>query len=289
MWSCHGWDWWPPQTASRTILDMYNVYEHIDMLSIGIKYHPYTVIPTLLLGSDFGALGHLWSQNDMIMSWLRLTATSNCFPHPYWTCTKWLSTLICYPWAYSISLTQLYPHYLGQILELWVTCGVKMIRLCHDWGWQPPQTASHIPSRHITSIWAHRCAVLWYIVAALHSFTHPTWLRFWGTWSFVELKQCIFCHGWCWQPPQTTSHIHIRHIQNDWAHWYAINGHTVSPLHSYTHPTWLIFLGAGSLVESKWCDYVMVEADSHLNLLPTSILDMHKVFEHIDVLSIGIW
>ncbi len=64
-----------------SILDMYKVFEHIDMLSIGTHY-PYTVIPTLL-GSDFGALGHLWSQNDVIMSWLKLTATSNCFPHPY--------------------------------------------------------------------------------------------------------------------------------------------------------------------------------------------------------------
>jgi hypothetical protein len=32
----------------------------------------------------------------------------------------------------------------------------------------------------------------------------------------------------------------------------------------------------------------MIEADSHLKLLPISILDMHKVFEHIDMLSIGI-
>ncbi len=66
---------------------MYKVFEHIDMLSTCIQYQPYTVIPTLLLGSDFGVLGHLWSQNDVIMSWLRLTATSNCFPHPYWTYT----------------------------------------------------------------------------------------------------------------------------------------------------------------------------------------------------------
>ncbi len=63
-------------------LDMHKVFQHIDMLSIGIWYQPYTVIPTLL-GSDFGVLGHLWSQNNVIMSWLRLTATSNCFPHPY--------------------------------------------------------------------------------------------------------------------------------------------------------------------------------------------------------------
>jgi hypothetical protein len=33
----------------------------------------------------------------------------------------------------------------------------------------------------------------------------------------------------------------------------------------------------------------MVEADSYLKLLPKSILDMHKVFEHFDILSIGIW
>jgi hypothetical protein len=52
------------------------VFEHIDMLSMGIQYHPYTVIPTLRVGSDFGVLGHLWCQNDVIMSWLRLTATS---------------------------------------------------------------------------------------------------------------------------------------------------------------------------------------------------------------------
>jgi hypothetical protein len=33
----------------------------------------------------------------------------------------------------------------------------------------------------------------------------------------------------------------------------------------------------------------MVEADSHLKLLPTSISNVCKVFEHIDMLSIGIW
>jgi hypothetical protein len=48
------------------------------------------------------------------------------------------------------------------------------------------------------------------------------------------------------------------------------------------------FWDSGSLVESKCCDYVMVEAASHLKLLPTSMLDIHKVFEHIDMLSIGI-
>ncbi len=65
-----------------SISDMYKVFEHIDMLSIGIWWQPYTVIPTLL-GSGFGVLSQLQSQNNVIMSWLRLIATSNCFPHPY--------------------------------------------------------------------------------------------------------------------------------------------------------------------------------------------------------------
>ncbi len=145
-----------------SILDIYKVFEHIDMLSIGIQYQPYTVISTRL-GSNFGALGHLWTQ----MMWL-----------------------------------------------------------CHVWGWQPPQTASH---------------------------------------------------------------IHMRHMQSISAHWYAVHRHMVAALHSYTHPTWLRFWGSGSLVEAKWCDYVMFEADRHLKLLHTSILDIYKVFEHIDMLSIGIW
>ncbi len=126
---------------------------------------------------------------------------------------KCLSTLICYSWAYGSSLTQLYSPYLAQVLGLWVTCGVNMMWICHGWGWQPPQTASH---------------------------------------------------------------IHIRHIWSVWAHWYAVHGHMVAALHSYTHPNWLRFWGSGSLVESKWCDYVMFEADSHLKLLPTSILHIYK-------------
>ncbi len=139
-----------------------------------------------------------------------------------------LSTLICCPcpWPYSINLTQLYPPYLAQMLGFGVTCGVKMMYLCHCWGWQPPQTASH---------------------------------------------------------------IHIKHVQSVWAYGYAVHGYTVAALHSFTHPTWLRFWGSGSLVESKWCDYVMVEADSHLKLLPASILDVDKACEHIDMLSIGIW
>jgi hypothetical protein len=39
-----------------SIIDMYKIFEHIDMLSICLQYQPYTVIPTLLFASDFGVL-----------------------------------------------------------------------------------------------------------------------------------------------------------------------------------------------------------------------------------------
>ncbi len=105
-----------------------------------------------LLGSDFGVLGHLWSQHDVITSQLRLTATSHCFQHPYQTYTKCLSTLLCCPWAYSISLTQI-PTLLGSdfgaLGHLWSQNDVIMswLRLTAT-----PQTASHIHIRHIQCV-----------------------------------------------------------------------------------------------------------------------------------------
>jgi hypothetical protein len=58
----------PLKLLPTSILDIYKeVFEHIDLLSMGIQYQPYTVIATLL-GSDFEVLDHLWSQNDVITS-----------------------------------------------------------------------------------------------------------------------------------------------------------------------------------------------------------------------------
>jgi len=52
---------------STSKLDISQVFEHIDMLCSSLQQQPYTVLPTLL-GSDFGVLGQLWSQNDVIMT-----------------------------------------------------------------------------------------------------------------------------------------------------------------------------------------------------------------------------
>ena len=127
----------------------------------------------------------------------------------------------------------------------------QMMWLCQGWGWQPPQTASHIHIGHIQSDWAHWYAIHGHTVSALHSYTHPSWVRFWGSGSLVESKMMWLCHGWGWQPSQTASHIHIRHIQSIWAHWYAVHWHTLAALHSFTYHTLLRIWGTWSLVESK--------------------------------------
>jgi len=178
---------------------------------------------------------------------------------------------------------------LAQIVGFWVACGVKMGSLRHGWGWQLPQIASCIQHRHIQSVWAHYYAVHWHAVVDLHSYTHPTWLRLWDMWSLVESKWCHYIMVEADSHLTPNSHIHTWHIQSVWAHWYAVHQHKVAALHSYTHNNWPIFGGSGSLVETKWCNYGIIEADSHLKLLPTSIFDIYKVFEHNDMLSIGIW
>jgi hypothetical protein len=67
---------------STSILGMHKVFEVLLCCLKGIWVHPYTVTQSKL-SPDFGFCGHLWSGNVAISSYLRLTSTSECFPHPY--------------------------------------------------------------------------------------------------------------------------------------------------------------------------------------------------------------
>ncbi len=136
-----------------------------------------------------------------------------------------------------------YPPYLAQILGFWVNYGVEMMWLHHGWGWQLPQTASCIYIRHIQSAWAHWYAVHRHKVASLTQSSTLLGLDLGAMSHLCGVKMMSLHHGWGWQPPQTASCIHVNHIQTVWAHWYAVYRYTVAALHSYTHPTWSIFLG----------------------------------------------
>ncbi len=139
-----------------------------------------------------------------------------------------------------------------------------MMSLHHGWGWQPPQTAFHLHFRYMQSVCSHGYAVHGHKVAAIHSYPHYL-AQILGFWVTSGVKMMSLRHGWGWQPPQTASHIHLRHIQTVWTHPYAIHGHMTVASNSNNHFTWVIFWGSWSYVESKWCHYVIVKADSHLN------------------------
>ncbi len=121
----------PLKLVPASILDICKVFEHIDILIWGQRAaasNSYSHTTFIRFG---GSESLLWSQNDVVISLFRLTANSNCFLHPHHTYTTRLSILICCPWVYGSSLKQLYPPYLAHTLWFWVTCGVKMMSLCH--------------------------------------------------------------------------------------------------------------------------------------------------------------
>ncbi len=95
-------------------------------------------------------------------------------------------------------------------------------------------------------------------------------------------------HGWGWYPPQTTSYIHSRHIKSVWDIGMLSQMHMVAPLYRYTGQVSPRFGHSSSLEECKWC-HIMFEADIHLRLLHTSILDIYKLFESFVCSLKGIW
>ena len=92
-----------------------------------------------------------------------------------------------------------------------------------------------------------------------------------------------------WYLPQTTSCIHIRHIQSVLVIVMLSQGHVGAPLYRYTGQVVPRFGDSGSLVEWKWCHYGMVEADIHLRPLHTSIVGMYIVFGPLLCCLKGIW
>ena len=72
------------RSLQTSILDIPKVFETLICCLKGIWVHPDAhAITAAKLAPDLGILGHLWSKNDAIMSWLRLPSYSSCFPHPY--------------------------------------------------------------------------------------------------------------------------------------------------------------------------------------------------------------
>jgi hypothetical protein len=104
---CHGWGWYPPQTASH--IHSRNI-KHV--WAIGMLSHRNMGVPLYnyagQIGPRFWNLGHLWTENDAIAWWLRLTSTSDCFQHLIKTYKMWLRYCFAVSRAYGCTLILLY-------------------------------------------------------------------------------------------------------------------------------------------------------------------------------------
>ena len=121
-------------------------------------------------------------------------------------------------------------------------------------------------------------------------FHRPSWPKIGEFWVAHGVQMMPILHVWGCHSIQTDSHIHNRHTHKAWAHRYAVHRHTVpQPYTIIAANRWIIFEHSGSLGESKWYHYLMIEADIHLRPLPTFILDMYKVFQLLECCLKGIW
>ncbi len=147
---------------------------------------------------------------------------------------------------------------MAQILGFCVTCGVKMMSLHHGWGWQPPQTTSHIHIRHAKCLSTFICCLWAYGSSLKQLYPHylGNILEFWVT---CRVKMMSFTSWLRLTANSTTaSHIHIKQIQSFWAHSYAVHGHTAAALNSYNTLLGLDFGVLGHLwtqndVITSWC------------------------------------
>ncbi len=135
----------------------------------------YIIIPATLT-PDFGILGHLWSVNDTIAWWLRLSSNSDR-PHPYKTWTMSLMYWHAVSRAYRCTHIPLHRPSHPQSLAFWDTSRIEMMQLHLGWGSNPPQTASHIHTRHIQSVWAIGMLSHWHMGSPLYRYTGQFGLR----------------------------------------------------------------------------------------------------------------
>jgi hypothetical protein len=129
-------DWQPPQTASFIHIRLIEstVHGHVAVAS-----NSYTHTTWVIFWGSKSLVQSKWCHHFMVEA----DKPSNCFANTYYTYNGFdLHSYAVH--GHTAVASNSYPHYLAHILGFWVTCGVKMMSLLHEWRWQPPQTASCI-------------------------------------------------------------------------------------------------------------------------------------------------
>ena len=125
--------------------------------------------------------------------------------------------------------------------------------------------------------------------APLYRYTSQVGTRFGDYRPLFNCKMMPLRHSWGCQPPQSTTHILIRHKQSVLVIGMLSQGNMGAPFYRYTDQVGPRFVKSGSLVEWKWCHYIMAEADINLRPFHTSIFDIYKGFEPLECCLKGTW
>jgi hypothetical protein len=97
----------PPMECISHPHDTYTMCFSTLICSVWAYGSTLTLVCLCRFGVDFWDIGVDLSLTDVAMSWLRLKPPMECISHPYDMYTKCFSTLICYRWAYRLTLTLL--------------------------------------------------------------------------------------------------------------------------------------------------------------------------------------
>ena len=268
----------PLKLLHASIFDMYKVIEPLVCCLKGIWVHSYTITPARL-APDLGSQGHLWSDNDVITSWLRLISTSDPFMHPYYAYTK------CLSYWYAVSRVCWCPlyRYTGQVgprfgdsgsLEEWKWC--HNIMFWADIYLRPLHT--YILDIY-KGVWAIGMLFQGHVSAPLYHYTGQVGPRFRDSGSLLLWK---WCHNVMFEV-----NIHFRPLHTSILGIYKVFEPLVCCLkgmwvHPYTVTLAKLALDLGilgSLEEWQWCHHnVMFGADIYLKPLHKSIVDIYNVF-----------
>ncbi len=207
-----------------SILDIYNMFEPLACCLKGIWMHPY-IITSAKLAWKFWCLDHLWSENDAITWWLRLTPPPQIASHIHirHILSGWHigAHLYCY--------TRMAP-YFELLHHLWSGNNYIMVEADIHLRLLPTSTLDISKVVEplfccLKGLWVHRYTITQVKLG-------PRFLEFWVT---CVVEMMLLRHGWGKYPPQTASHIHIRHIESVWGIVIVLlnQGHKGAPSYHY--------------------------------------------------------
>ncbi len=128
-----------------------------------------------------------------------------------------------------------------------------------------------------------------HVGAPLYRYTGQVGPRFGDSGSLEEWKWChnVMFEADIYHRPLHASIVDI--YKSVLVIFMLSQGHVSAPLYHYTGQVGPRFWDSDSLVEWKWCPYVMVEANIPLRPLHTSIFGKCKMFEPLLCCLKGMW